>query len=129
MDQYKFLISIIEASYIFYMFRCFKTTYSFNLLPLKFLNNSLYLKHQEYNSNIPVSHICPFGHDMAWLIAGYLVVRNFIPCFDQANIWIIGLITLGCFLNLNAFVYFLPIIIIELNLKKLIVVLNNILVG
>ena len=129
MDLAKLIISIIEACYIFYMFRCFKTTYSFNLLPLKFLNNSLYLKHQEYNSKIPVSHICPFGHDMAWFISGYLVIRNFLPCFDKANKWIIGLITLGCCLNLNALFYFLPIIIIELNLQKLIVLFNNIVVG
>lgn len=126
MEPIKLIISVIEAGYIFYMFKYFKTTYSFNLLPLKFLNNSLYLKHQEYNSKIPVSHICAFGHDMAWLISGYLILRNFIPCFEKVNKWIIGLITLGCCLNLNALIYFLPIIIIELNLQKLVVGLSNI---
>ena len=33
----RLIISIIEAIYVIYMFKYFKTTYSFNLLPLKFL--------------------------------------------------------------------------------------------
>ena len=120
MNQLRLIISIIESIYIIYMFKYFKTTYSFNLLPFQFLDYSEYLKHQKYNSQEPVSHICPFGHDMAYVIAGFLVLRNFIPCLMNYNSWIIGLIFLGCFLNLNCVVYFLPILIIEVNCQKLI---------
>ena len=120
MNKIQIIISVIESIYVVYMFRFFKTTYSFNLLPLKFLDENQYLAHQKYNSQTAVSHICPFGHDMAFVIAGYLILRNFIPCLMEYNSWIIGLIFLGCFLNFNCVVYFLPIVLIELNLKKLI---------
>ena len=120
MNKIQIIISIIESIYVVYMFRFFKTTYSFNLIPLKFLDENQYLAHQKYNSQNPISHICPFGHDMAFVIAGYLILRNFVPCLMEYNSWIIGLIFLGCFLNFNCVVYFLPIVLIELNLKKLI---------
>ena len=112
-DKKGLIISIVEAIYVIYMFKYFKTTYSFNLLPLKFLDNSLYLQHQKYATETPESHICPFGHDMSYFIAVFLIARNFIPCLRDWNLIILGLIFLGCFLNLNAVVYFLPVIITE----------------
>lgn len=119
MKQVSLIISIIESIYIIYMFRYFKTTYSFNLIPLKFLDNNEYLKHQKYYSQEAVSHICPFGHDMAFIIAGFLILRNFIPCLMEYSNCIIGLIFLGCFLNLNCVIYILPVLLIELNFKKI----------
>lgn len=115
----KLLISIVEAIYVIYMFRYFETTYSFNLLPLKFLDNSLYLQHQKYATDTPESHICPFGHDMSYFIAAFLIARNFIPCLREWNLIILGLIFLGCFLNLNAVVYFLPVVLTELGIHFL----------
>ena len=120
MNNISLIISIVESIYIVYMFRYFKTNYSFNLIPLKFLDNNEYLRHQKYYSQEAVSHICPFGHDMAFVIAGFLILRNFIPCLMEYNNWVIGLIFLGCFLNLNCVVYILPVLLIELNFEKLI---------
>ena len=114
MDTKLLIISILEAIYIIYMFRYFKTTYSFNLLPLKFLDSSLYLKHQKYATQIPESHVCPFGQDISWVIGLFLIARNFVPCFMEYNNWILGFILIGCLLNLNCLVYFLPIIIVEI---------------
>lgn len=111
------IISVIEAVYVIYMFRYFKTTYSFNYLPLQFLDNSLYLKHQKNTTNTPESHICLFGHDMAFVIAAFLILRNFIPCLMEYNTCILSLILIGCFLNLNAIAYILPVILIETLLK------------
>ena len=111
------IISIIEALYVIYMFRYFKTTYSFNYLPLQFLDNSLYLKHQKNATNTPESHICLFGHDMAFVIAAFLILRNFIPCLMEYNTCILSLILIGCFINLNAIAYILPVIVIETLLK------------
>ncbi len=111
------IISIIEALYVIYMFRYFKTTYSFNYLPLQFLDNSLYLKHQKNATNTPESHICLFGHDMAFVIAAFLILRNFIPCLMEYNTCILSLILICCFLNLNAVAYILPVILIETLLK------------
>jgi hypothetical protein len=115
----RLIISIIEAIYVIYMFKYYKTTYSFNLLPLKFLDNSLYLKHQKYATDVPESHICPFGHDMSFVIAAFLILRNFIPCLMEYNICILAIISIGCFMNINAVVYFLPVIITEIALHFL----------
>ena len=117
LDNKMLIISIIEAVYIIFMFRYFKTTYSFNYLPLKFLDNSLYLQHQKYATSTAESHICPFGHDMAFIIGAFLILRNFIPCFMEYNTCILSLILIGCFLNLNAVMYILPVIVIEILLK------------
>jgi hypothetical protein len=117
LDNKMLIISIIEAVYVIFMFRYFKTTYSFNYLPLKFLDNSLYLQHQKYATNTPESHICPFGHDMVFVIGAFLILRNFIPCLMEYNTCILVLILICCFLNLNAVVYILPVIVIETLLK------------
>jgi hypothetical protein len=113
MIKLRVLVSIIEACYIIYMFRYFKTTFSFSLLPLKIFDNSFYLKHLQNNTKNPESHICPFGHDMAFVIGFYLVIRNYSYCLLNYNNWIIGFIFIGCFLNFNCVAYFLPVIIVE----------------
>ena len=115
MDK-KLLISLLEAIYVVYMFRIFKTTVSMNLIPLKFLDYSSYLIHQKENSSIPVSHICKFGHDMAVVIAIFLILRNYMPKLMKYNKTVLGLIIFGCFMNLNALIYFLPVVVIEYNL-------------
>ena len=107
------LISVMEAIYVLYMFRIFKTKFSMNWLPLKFLDYSSYLIHQKQASNVPVSHICQFGHDMAILIALYLVFRHYNSTLSRYNTTILSIIVLGCFMNLNALIYFLPIIYVE----------------
>ena len=107
-------ISVLEALYVLYMFRFFKTTFSMNLLPLKFLDYNEYMIHEKQSTETPVSHICPFGHDMAIVIALYLIIRNYIPGIMKYNKIILGFITFGCLMNLNALLYFLPVIIIEL---------------
>ncbi len=43
MNNLRLILSIIEACYIIYMFRYFKTTFSFNLLSLKIFDNYFYL--------------------------------------------------------------------------------------
>ena len=106
-------ISILEAIYVIFMFRYFKTTYSFNLIPLKFLDNSEYLRHIKYSTEIPESHICIFGHNMAFVIGFFLIIRHFIPVIMKYNTAILTLIIIGCFMNINALVYFLPIVIVE----------------
>ena len=110
------IISIIEALYIIYMFRYFKTTYSFNLLPYQVFNNSEYLKHQKINSEFAMSHICQLGNDICFLIGLYLIIRNFNKQIMEYNKCIIYFIFFCCFSNLNALVYFLPILFLEIYL-------------
>ena len=112
------IISIIEALYIIYMFRYFKTTYSFNLLPYQVFNNSEYLKHQKTNSEFNISHICSLGNDICFFIGIYFIARNYYKQIKEYNKYIIYFIFICCFSNLNALVYFLPILFLEVYLSK-----------
>ena len=67
------IISILEAIYVVYFLRFFKTKFNFdknvviNLLK-KIGINSKNLVHPTYKSKCPISWICPFGHFMSWFI-------------------------------------------------------------
>ena len=82
-------ISIIEAIYVVYMLRYFRTArYSFEYrTSLNFLFtfgkifglNKKQLNHSITKTKHPISHICPFGHSVSWVIAAYLIIRCFLP--------------------------------------------------
>ena len=122
------IISIIEAIYIIYFLRYFKTTKSFDYgKSLKILYNFLnisdnkYLNHQISETKEKISHICPFGHFMALVIGFYLIIRVFLPFSKKKKIYInliiLALIFIGSFLNFNAVIYLIPFFIIEIMLN------------
>ena len=102
------------------MFRQFKTTYSLNLIPLRFLDKSEYFRHLNSDSLEPRSHICGFGHDAVIAISLYLIIRNVVPVLWRFNSKIILFILLVCLLNFNAFIYFLPVALVEVYVKTII---------
>lgn len=113
------IISTIQALYIFYMFNTFKTKYSFNH-PFEslFVKNFNFLKHP-YNSGNYENKICKLGNIYAYFLFLWLIFRNFIPIrfklyIKNINSIIFNLTFLASlFMNFNAFLYFLPIFIIE----------------
>ena len=111
------LISILQAIYVIYMFQYFKTTFSFETSRKLVLSGIFF--HPVEDSETPISHICPFGHTMAYPIAIYLIGRNFILHNNQKlknkiNILVNSLILLGSLMNINAVVYLLPFFITEI---------------
>ena len=119
MDK-KLIISIVQAIYIIYMFNYFETTYSFET-SRQLLLSGIFL-HPIEDSTYPVSHICPFGHMMAYPIAIYLIGRNFIMNNDlklkkKMNYLVLVLIFLGSLMNINAIVYLIPYFITEIYLN------------
>ena len=113
----KLIISIIQAIYVIYMFNYFETTYSFET-SRKLVLSGIFL-HPVEDSPYPVSHICPFGHIMAYPIAIYLIGRNFVLNNDQKlknkiNNLIFVLIFIGSLMNINAIVYLIPFFLLEI---------------
>lgn len=115
------IISIVEAIYIVFILKYFKTSYSFNH-PLEIyvvgLNN--YLKHP-INSDKYENKICKLGHKLSFYFAFYIIFRHFIPnnYLSIINPYIIYISIILSLLNLNAFIYLLPIFLFELFFQKL----------
>lgn len=122
-------ISILEAFYILYMFRYFKTKVSFHYGNIQnyFINlsnhlgiNKNYFQHPIYYSDEPINHVCPFGHQMALIITIFLIMR---VCFYKnknmkyINYFVLLLIFIGSFMNLNVVVYLIPFFLLELYLN------------
>ena len=117
------LISFIEIIYAIYMYHFFKTTYSCqNIFNQQFLSNNInnFFKHS-IEKNIYESKICPFGKLFSILFSIYIIVRYYwIQKYGFTNnlkifnvILLLLIATISYILNLNAFVYYLPIYLYE----------------
>lgn len=116
-------ISILEAIYVVYILKYFKTKYSFEYdrsLNILFSIGKLFglnkkqLNHSMTKTIYPISHICPFGHFISWVIAIYFITRCFSQKIKKYNNLVILIIFMGSFSNINALIYLIPIFIIEL---------------
>lgn len=112
------LVSLLQALYLLYMFQCFQTTVSFHHpFEVAITEVHQYLRHP-IRSGVYESKICPFGKHMSVLGALYLVLRNAFPTLYRFNttIFQFSLLT-ALFMNMNAFVYLLPILFVEIALQ------------
>lgn len=110
-------LSIIESIYLIYMFILFKTQYSIHHPYEHTLTGfNSFIKHpiktRKYENKI-----CMLGKVSAFLLSLWILLRKYIdiPCKDMMNklfIWSFLLVSL--LMNLNAFLYFIPIAYIEL---------------
>lgn len=108
-----FNLLIIETIYLIYMFFIFKTKYSFNYAVFdKETENlgSLFVHHNTENK------ICVFGKFMAIIS---IILAWFRFSLKPENVLFVSIIyyivciTLALLMNLNAFVYIIPLIIME----------------
>ena len=70
-------ITLIESIYIYFMYNLFKTKISFhNPIEIYIQNKNIshFLKHPVYNGSYE-SKICPFGHNIIWILIIYLVIK------------------------------------------------------
>ena len=121
------VVSIIEIIYIIYFFNYFKTSIEIHL-PLECIITgwSEYLKHP-MGTGAYESKICKLGNHLSYLFALYGVARyiafyvltlnmksGWIKILKKINIIIIAIaVGLSLIMNLNAFIYILPIVILE----------------
>lgn len=112
----RLLCSIIESIYIIYFYNYFKTTIRFHHPFEKILTNHDFLKHPISSSRYE-SKICKLGNIAGFLLPIWLIGRNFIELTHKKSInflimYSFALVSL--LLNLNAFVYFLPLFLFEI---------------
>lgn len=99
-------ISIIEAIYLIFMFRYFETSVDFNILSSP---KGYWFEHLIGNEK--GKRICPFGQVAIIPLSIMLIARHYIYIPYQSNIL---LLAFGfSWMNLNATVYLLPILILE----------------
>lgn len=118
----KLKISIFEAFYVVYMLRYFKTKYSISY-PFKSENDTLneWLKHPIGTSETSESKICKFGQVGSFYLALFygfrllLLKQKYInqEIYLSLNRLVFFIIISVSLINLNAFVYLLPIFILE----------------
>jgi hypothetical protein len=114
MDYCKWL----KAVYIIYTMCYFKTPYGINHpleVWIQHKNLSGFLKHPISRGN-SINRVCPLGKGVAVLLAGYILLRR-TNCNSTrvANRIIWGSIMLGSLvMNLNVFVYLLPVCWLDL---------------
>lgn len=113
------LYSLIEGIYIFYMFNFFKTSVSIHH-PLEILlEGNTYLQHPIETGNYE-NKICKLGNLagiflLSWFLFRWKLSDNSRLFWNKRVLYLITILSL--LLNLNAFIYYLPIILFEYHMK------------
>ena len=122
----KFIVSIIEAIYIIYFLNYFKTKINLDFgFILEIVNrlskllgiNADIFSHPTYQSDIPICYVCPLGNFAGWFFGLFFILRNYFPSLYKINKYLIILLFLGSFMNLNVLIYLIPIFIVEIFLE------------
>jgi hypothetical protein len=104
--------SLIMGLYIFYMFNYFKTTYSIHH-PFEYLFSSKLLKHPIRTGKYE-SKICLLGNYVGMFLLVWYCLRDTIHN-KYCNKLILYTLVIGSFImNMNAFIYVLPLVLIDL---------------
>lgn len=113
------IITLIESIFVYYMYNLFKTKISFHH-PLEIYiqnkNFSNYLNHP-ISTGLYESKICKLGNHVSVLIIIWLWIRLLFKKENilKLNYFLFILILICSFLmNINAFIYLLPVFIYEL---------------
>ena len=92
--------------------------------PLSYFENS-YLYHPIGKSDKPISNVCKFGHQVSWLLAGFVVIRNIMIArkygkniLRKMSTLILIITVIMSMLNFNVVLYLLPHYILEYYLIK-----------
>lgn len=114
------LVSILEAVYLLYMYNFFKTTYSIHH-PFEYLlvHDTTILKHPIYTGEYE-NKICLLGSYASIIGAMLLLYRGFgYKTSKKYTKWILMTwIVVAALLNINALLYILPILYIEIVIYK-----------
>lgn len=122
MKTKEIIISTVESIYIFYMYNLFKTKYSFHH-PFEYLVNSFnidFIKHPIYSGKYE-SKICNFGKLVSIFLIFWIWLRYYLNKFLKRKVIIlmnrilfINVLIFSLIMNINSFIYFIPVYIYEL---------------
>ena len=108
------IATLFEIGYLTYMFYFFKTTFEIHHpFEKSVVSISDYLKHPIHTGNYE-SKICVFGKYAMIILIGYLGFRLIYPIPMIINLTVMSIATILSLMNLNAFLYLIPYIGIEL---------------
>jgi len=105
------IISVIQGIYIFYMFNIFKTKYSIHH-PFENLFNHNLLKHPIKTGKYQ-SKICLLGKYVGIFLLFWFLIRHKYNNILCNNFIIISVAIGSLVMNMNAFIYYLPVLFIE----------------
>lgn len=130
----KLTLRILASFYIWFMYTRFKTSLSIHH-PLESLMTSgklsNWLSHPIHSGKYE-SKICPFGHLVGWLLPIVIILYSITEqgtCFRQNDhyqkilrklykiLWI-AIFVVSAILNLNAWLYLVPVFVLEFHLTK-----------
>ena len=119
--QYIYLIKdLTEIIYLIYIFNFFKTKIYFSNIFNELIQHFSSEKKIDFlhHSYQPSKHVCVLGKILGWIAVLWFVARNFVPITNKKlrkiNLGIlIAAIILSFIMNLNVFIYLIPIFIIE----------------
>lgn len=102
------------------MFNYFKTKYSVHLSWEYITQKHFFLRHP-IKTGVYESKICPLGNLVGWLLPIWIFVRTYSYLHGMNTKWVFvlnyilwGVIFILSFLmNLNAFIYFIPVFMLE----------------
>ena len=117
------IITILEATYLFYMYFIFKTNYSFNsaIFNTQVQDLGYFFIH---DSNVYENKICGLGKILAIVAIILAFIRlnliknnyNKESIFYRTILFCSICLVLAFIMNMNAFIYILPIVVCELYL-------------
>jgi hypothetical protein len=109
--------SLAKATYIIYVMIFFKTKYSVNHpLEIWLQDNNLnsFLSHPVTTSDY-INRVCPLGKLVAVMLAGWILVRSKLnkPVTNVNRFIWEGVMVASFIMNLNVFVYLLPVYLLD----------------
>jgi hypothetical protein len=116
MNNLYLILNIIEAIYILYMMVYFKTKYSLHLSTESITKTYDILRHP-INTGKYESKICPLGHLIGYLLPIWILIR--VMYRYSKEIKILNIIIWFCvfvlsfIMNINAFIYLIPVFLVE----------------
>ena len=111
--NFHMIISVLESTYLLYMFNFFQTSISFHHpLEIFFIKHN-YLKHP-FKTGLYENKICTFGKHASYVATIYLILRNIFPKLQKINKHVVYFsIFLSFLMNINSFIYLIPLFITE----------------
>ena len=107
-------ISLLESIYIIFMYNFFKTEKSFHHIFEIIINTKNGIFYHPINTGLYENKICDFGKFSSFIIAFWFLIRHFIKNSNYLNRIFMKIIFMVSFImNLNSFIYLIPIFIIE----------------
>ena len=74
-----------------------------------------FLDHPINRIETPMSLVCPLGNFAGWFFGIFFILRNFFE-LKKCNKYLLLILFIGSFMNMNVLIYLIPIFIIEIYL-------------